>query len=332
MTEIITRENSLKQFLKTIHNTKVTIVTAFATNNESVIETLLQNGNQLTLLVGTINYFSDPAFIDRCMALISENEALLELFVDFREDDSVHWKLYLVEPDIVVIGSPNLTETGLKMKRDIAVHLEDRDLYNQFQALVCKLQEQPLVLSSTHPSFEAELAAYRPKHRQQNLRRVRPIPPEPLSFKTWVEREENQILPLFVWERDFTPQEKKEFEELIKPTILEEYKTVGSTQRPSIAKIGVWIDKIAEAPYEPNMVVLSMKNTGAYAYFDTVHRVMPGKQNRWWLCRVGPKKMPPFELTKPLKALLKEKAAVWHKESKTYLDSNDLRNLAKKLK
>lgn len=94
--DIIQGHNSLRQLLEEIKNKQVTIVTAFATKTEPLIETLLQNGNHLTLVAGTINAFTDPVFIERCRDWAAQKNSHLTFFVDFRGQKSVHWKLYLV--------------------------------------------------------------------------------------------------------------------------------------------------------------------------------------------------------------------------------------------
>lgn len=45
------------------------------------------------MVVGTINSFTSPNFIERCGSEAGSN---LSLWVDLRYHESVHWKLYLI--------------------------------------------------------------------------------------------------------------------------------------------------------------------------------------------------------------------------------------------
>src|SRR3546814_13962083 len=52
------------------------------------------------------------------------------LWVDFRGQRSIHWKLYLIAPKTVIIGSANLTGMGLDLTRDTCVVVKNQSLYD----------------------------------------------------------------------------------------------------------------------------------------------------------------------------------------------------------
>jgi hypothetical protein len=328
--EIIQGEGSLGKFLQGIENKQVTIVTAFASKTEDTIDTLLANGNQVTLLVGTINHFTDPVFFEHCRGLADPKNSRLKLWVDFRGQESVHWKLYLVEPDTVVIGSPNLTRTGLSMLRDTVVRLENEALCQEYQFLVAGLQRQADVLASTHRSFAGRLAEYQKMHRIQMPRPPANLPPG-LGFLDWVSRDDVQGLPIFIWERGITREEYEEFDQEIKPALMDELQVPGSSRETRITVVGWCRAPKRGNPYQVPDVILTMKSNGDLARFVLVEHVRYAK-GKWWLTRRKYARRPgPFTVTPELKAIIRDKAPTWYESGKTYLNSKDLRELEKRL-
>lgn len=329
--EIIHGEDSLKHFLCSIKNSKITLVTAFAIKTQAIVDTLLRNGNQVVLVVGTINYFTDPVFLDHCRSLASQDASRLALWVDFRGQDSIHWKLYLVEPDTVVIGSPNLTTIGLSMKRDTAVQLQNTKLYQDYQSLLAELKRQERVLASTHPRFVRELDVYREAHRWRIARVIVDTPPVS-DFLEWFRQDETQVLPLFMWESGFSREDMEDFKTNVEPVIREEHEALGLSGTPKFAKVGWSAASGRKKPYEEGSLVLKMKCDGDQATFVPVDRVI-FSNGRWWLIRNKNKRRPgPFTLTPELKAIIKRKAEEWYADGKTILDSNDLGELADALR
>ena len=207
--EIIGINNNLDNFLRDVKNSRVDIAVAFASKTEKVIDALTANGNEVFFIVGTINCFSDPVFIRHCQEIAQENPKL-NLAVDFRYDDSIHWKVYLISPDIVVIGSANLTVTGLSMMRDTAVLIEDTNLYNNYQALLSNLRNIKNVVALADNRFDIFLSEYEKKHRL-------PIPTRNIrsgqlpSFTEWFARDESQGLPILIWDQDFDDEYRNTF-------------------------------------------------------------------------------------------------------------------------
>lgn len=83
--------------------------------------------------------------------------------------------------------------------------------------------------------------------------------------------------------------------------------------------------------YAEGEAVLTMRSDGAYITFCTFDRVIYHRK-KWWLCRVkGKQTQAPFKLTPGLKRAIKGKAEDWYNSEKSYLDSQDLRELADQL-
>jgi len=61
--EILDTNNNLIDYLSKLKGKKITIVTAFASGTESIIRDLI-GSNDVELIVGSINSFSSPIFIE----------------------------------------------------------------------------------------------------------------------------------------------------------------------------------------------------------------------------------------------------------------------------
>jgi len=104
---VLGRNSDLKKTLSSFSHRNIKIVTAFASGTEGIVESLLGEGNKVDIVVGTINAFTSPSFIEHCA---SHDDKNLSIHVDFRYESSFHWKLYLVDPNIVIVGSANFTK------------------------------------------------------------------------------------------------------------------------------------------------------------------------------------------------------------------------------
>jgi HKD family nuclease len=318
--EILDTENSLDSFLRSVRNSKIDIAVAFASKTGDLIRTMALNGNQITLIIGTINYFSDPAFIEYCWKLTKRYP--IEFYVDFRENESIHWKLYLVAPATVIIGSSNLTTTGLSMGRDTVVCLRDAKLYQAYQLLLGKLKQNDQVVKSAVPEFAALLAKYKDHHRE-TVRR--PLKRESVSdFVAWVAKPETHILPLYTWYSYTTEEDRQVFADKIAPKMTSEAETDG------VQLIGCYEGEKNVQHYHNDEVILEMESSGILdsIKFCMVNRVTYNS-GRWWLCNFDGNEFPkPFTLTDELRAIIKIKCEDWYKADKKYLDSTDLRELA----
>ena len=261
--EIIGTDNNLENFLLSVSNSRVDIAVAFATKAERVIDVLIDNGNEVFLTVGTINCFSDPVFFRHCQELAQENPRL-NLAVDFRYESSIHWKVYLVYPDIVVIGSANLTQNGLSMVRDTAVRIEDKNLYKKYLKIFSNLRRNVNVVASNDTGFDEFLDEY------EKLHHIRPQTPsfqnvEVPNFATWLTRDESQFLLLLMWGRELTDAEQREYKNKVVPKL-----PLNNGER-NYSLISVLGSKPPD--YYEGKTLLFMSQTGAYAQFKFIYLV-----------------------------------------------------------
>jgi len=319
--EIIGIDNNLDNLLRDVKNSRVDIAVAFATKTEKVIDALIVNGNEVFLTVGTINCFSDPVFFRHCQELAQENSKL-NLAVDFRYADSIHWKVYLISPNIVVIGSANFTKTGLSMSRDTAVHIEDENLYTDYQALLSSLRNENNVVALIDDGFDTLLSEYEKKHRL-------PIPTRNIrsgqlpSFTEWFARDESQGLPILIWDQDFDDEHRNTFENKIVPTL-------DPTDNNGTYFLAAVIFSKPPSYYERNSVLI-LSDKGTYPQFNFINLIMPSN-DKWYLCGIEGAAFPnPFALSPDLKKAIKSSVQKWAKNDKTFLDTKDLQELADKL-
>lgn len=324
-TDILHQNNNLEIFLKSLKNKRIDIVVAFASKTEFLIEAMLKNNNCVNLTVGTINYFSDPIFFEFCKEAASDANSKLSFSVDFRNNESIHWKLYLISPETVIIGSPNLTSIGVSMSRDTAVRINDKILYNNYIELIQKIRNNGSVLDSNNLNFNDLLEKYKESHR------IRSTPSQKagnnisaMDFVSWSSMDESSFLPIFIWENDFTEQDIATFKDEIINQISEDEKV-----QNAISLIGWYRGKKANKPYQNNEVVLHMKNNGSYVRFYEIAFVIYGK-GRWWLCAYKYKRKESvlFAITPDFKEIIKQKVPIWYEKKITYLDSKELRKIA----
>jgi phosphatidylserine/phosphatidylglycerophosphate/cardiolipin synthase-like enzyme len=316
--KIFETNNSLDSFLRLVKNKRVDITVAFASKTEAVIESLLDNGNEVHLTVGTINCFSDPVFFKTCQEIASNNPNL-NLTIDFRYDSSIHWKVYLISPNIVIIGSSNLTTIGLSMRRDTAVRIKNSKLYQQYMENISNLRADNEVVAWDGERFEELLSAYEKQHHKTNPTRNPPIG-KTLSFTAWFAREESQSLPLYLSDCDFTEEEMSEFEEIVSTLKPENTDTNSTGHYP----IGICYKK---SSYVEGAWLLRASHTGASPAFHLIHTIKHHNK-KWWLCGIKRRIQKPFSVSDTnLKQAIIKLAPTWYENGKTYLDSSDLQNL-----
>ncbi|OAE14124.1 hypothetical protein AZH11_01995 [Pseudomonas simiae] len=206
-------ENDLENFLRKQCGRSVTIVSAFASGTVGLLKSIAAK-NDVEVIVGTINAFTSPTFIDQARTLLNRR-----LWVDFRGNTSIHWKLYLISPDTVVIGSANFTKQGVGMGRDTCIVIRNDHLYGEYLQQLEILKSESQVLDGESPCFDDALARHREQHNRnqaalqiahQDSRltsqyRTSKVP----DFDTWT-RQGFMTIPLFIWDEDHTEEIKNE--------------------------------------------------------------------------------------------------------------------------
>ena len=258
--QLLDENSNLEQFLTSIKGKKITIVTAFASGTESLIQTLLENNNQLELIIGTINAFSSPKLIEFCANCENKNISTL---VDFRYQNSIHWKLYLVAPNLVIVGSANFTTTGIQLTRDTCVVIRNKELFDTYAEKVTALKKTDGVINvKDSRSFKIKLKKYCQMHDrcQAGMARTKQY----ATLTQWLEDDTNQSIPLLIWETEHSSETIKKAEEL-----LGQYEDNVFLRDFFTCECGK-----TDLPYTAGDVVLCVKNNGKYLNFFTFDRIV----------------------------------------------------------
>lgn len=306
-------DNDLEKFLLKQSGRSITIVSAFASGTARLLKSIAIQ-NDVEVIVGTINSFTSPKFIDDARQLLHRR-----LWVDFRGNTSIHWKLYLVSPDIVVIGSANFTNQGIGMGRDTCVVIQDSHLFEEYQQQLSLLKSQREVLDGESPGFDDALERHREQHNrnqaalqiaQQGVQstsrsRTRRVPP----FDEWV-KQGFLTIPLFVWDENHTEEIKDEAVRIVNDQEIVTEHAAGNVTKPADFQRRPYRDFLTEVSdgskpsFEPNTVVLATKANGAYMRFMQLDLVVR-KEDLGLDFMIERRKVrypQPFEITQEIKA------------------------------
>lgn len=309
--QILDNHNNLASYLGQLRDRKITIVSAFAAGTEPLLESLRANGNRLEIVAGTINSFTSPDFIEYC---IGESGADLALWVDFRYQKSIHWKLYLIEPDLVVLGSANFTEIGVGLSRDNAVVLQDAALYQDQRARVEQLKATEGVLfSGDSEAFDAELETYRWNHRRMQAGLARTA--QYLDGESWLGEESNQSIPLFIWYSDHSEDSETTAESHLRASSGVDWDDVREFFTYECAE--------GALPYEEGDVVLTARCNGSHIAFYTFDRILY-RDGTYYIYSYRKKRYQvPFNLD-DTKEGLRDEIPRWYEEGRTEMNRADI--------
>lgn len=305
--EILNNKDPLASFLKSVSNKEVIIVSAFASGTEDVVDLLLYQGNRLELLVGTINSFSSPDFLDHCKNIEHDK---FSLFVDFGYQNSTHWKLYLIKPATVIIGSANFTNTGLSLTRDTCVLIKNKLLLESYIQELAKLKSSKNVLDCNDVNFDDVLKKYRENHRRMQSGRVRAG--QAGNATEWLSAEENQLIPIFIWYSKHDKVTKEEANKLFKEDSDEEPSSI-------LRDFFTYDCDEADLPYSQGDMVLCMNSNGAYADFYSFDRILHKDGLNYIYSYKKKRYMRPFKLSKEIKSEIKHRVGYWYEQGITEL-------------
>ncbi|RAP57897.1 phospholipase D family protein [Oleiagrimonas sp. MCCC 1A03011] len=208
--KVIDADSTLKDQIKDISNAHIRIVTAYVTDVLETLQELVSRNCRVEIIVGTIDCFNHPKHLAQIGVLPG-----IDLHVDFRRQNSVHWKLYLLEPFDVIIGSPNFTGRGLKTSRDIAVSFSDQTMFVEFKQRINVLLKAPRVIKFGTAAYQREMAQYEADFEiEQRHRRSAIADGSTPSVSDWLADERNQELKLYVWEDHHQEPEKQRAREM----------------------------------------------------------------------------------------------------------------------
>ncbi len=315
--KILNSQENLASFLEGIREREITIVSAFASGTENVVDLLLDHGNRLELLVGTINSFSSPGFFDHCKKIEDDNFSLL---VDFGYQYSVHWKLYLIKPATVIIGSANFTNTGLSLIRDTCVMIEDKTLLNSYIEELTTIKSSSNVVGCDEKRFESDLRKYRENHRRMQAGRARSV--QTSNGNEWLAVEENQLIPIFIWDSRHTKATIEEAHELLKEDSDEE--------RASILRdFFTYACDEADLPYSQGDIVLCMNSKGSDANFYSFDRILHENGLNYIYSYKQKRYACPFRLSNQIKSEIKNRVGDWYEREITELGRSEIHDLMK---
>lgn len=315
--KILNNEENLVSFLKSVREQEITVVSAFASGTESVVDLLLEHGNKLELLVGTINAFSSPDFFDHCKNVDNDSFSLL---VDFGYQNSIHWKLYLIKPETVIIGSANFTSTGLSLARDTCVLIESRDLLESYIEDLDEIKSSSNVVSRAEAHFDVELQKYRVNHRRIQAGRTRSV--QATDGNEWLSAEENQLIPIFIWDSRHTKTTIDEAHELLSNEI---------DEKPSAILRDFFTYECPEAdlPYRQGDLVLCMNNKGSYSDFYSFDRVIHEKGLNYIYSYKRKRYERPFPLNDEIERQIRNRVEDWYEREITELGRSEIQDLIK---
>jgi hypothetical protein len=302
--KILDASNNLEKILNGFKNKKIKIITAFASGTNALVDRLLENGNDVEIMIGTINSFSSPKFINYC---IDKKSSSLTTYVDFRYESSVHWKVYLIEPNITIIGSANFTKIGVGLARDTMVYIEDDALYSDYIKNYEMLKAIPDVINSSSVDFKKPFKIYIKKHRimQRSLSKLG----SNASLADWLANEANQTLRLFVWDQNHTAESIKKAKSFLDEDEYAEHYSYEVT---------------GDAPlYNEGDIVLTVNDLGKHLKFVRFDRIFVDN-GTCYLCVINGKKPKlPFKIT-TIKAGLKKIVA---RSNQNEIHRDDLESL-----
>ncbi|WP_342245117.1 phospholipase D family protein [Pseudomonas sp. OTU5201] len=310
--EILDYEDSLETYLGELNGKKITIVSAFASGTEPLIDQMIENGNQLDIIVGSINSLTSPDFIEHCL---NESNPDLALSVDFRYQASVNWKLYLIEPDVVIVGSANLTQVGVSLVRDTCTVITDAALHDAYLARVQALKAIDGVMACSHSqAFEDALDSYKQNHRRMQAGLARTA--EYLDSEGWLGDDINQSIPLFIWYSDHSPQSEDEARNHLKSSS-------DGVAWDDVREFFTYECAEGALPYEEGDVVLTARCNGSHIGFYTFDRILY-REGTYYIYAYRKKRYTqPFKLDGD-KELLKDAIPAWYEDGRTEINRADI--------
>ena len=315
--KILNSANNLASFLESIRGQDVTIVSAFASGTENFVDLLINNDNKLDLLIGTINSFSSPDFFEYCTNISNDN---LSLHVDFRYQNSIHWKLYLIKPKTVIIGSANFTNTGLSLLRDTCVVIEDGTLLSKYMEELASIKESSNVINCNQKRFQNFLKNYREHHRRMQAGRTRSV--QAKNGNEWLDEEENQLIPIFIWDSRHTEATIEEAHELLKDDSAEKSASM-------LRDFFTYKCNESDFPYRKGDLVLCMNSNGAYADFYSFDRIVHEGGLSYIYSYKQKRYTRPFRLSDEIKSEIRNRVTDWHKREITELRRSEIQDLVK---
>ena len=213
---------TFRDALRAIRDTDLVIGSAFARTEIQLLRDLASQNRKTRFYVGTQNCFTCADFIKAGADFAKQAGASLSFVVDFRRDESLHWKVALAAPDTVIIGSANFTKKGLALNEDLMAVVQDKNLYMSILKRFGELDSQQGVFDSSSDKFNKAILAYsEAAQKEENARersgsrkrRRNPYSTKPRqlpSLTAWLKSDEARSIPYFDYEFEIDSLEKSD--------------------------------------------------------------------------------------------------------------------------
>lgn len=282
--KILDASATLSSEIANVRDRRVRIVTAYATDVLETLQSLVNRNCRIQLIVGTIDCFNHPEHLAQIGKL-----AGVELWVDFRRQNSVHWKLYLLEPFDVIIGSPNFTGRGLATDRDIAGVVQDAEFYSGLDERIDALLRIPGVTKFGSAAFVREMVQYTVDFENaQQRRRASGVSGAAGSVEVWLSDEGNQELKLYVWEETHTEVSKRRARRMA----TKGRQSAGMPTSPRSPLREFFTMESRRPPFMAGDVVLCCRASGAYMDFYRFDLIERGEDNLLYMIDMRSSKPP----------------------------------------
>lgn len=189
--EILDQKHCLGNELENCKDADIIIVSAFVSRISNHLEKLIKRNKHVSLYTGVLNGFNNPSELKQIYKLAKKNKKF-DFYVNFNGKTSTHWKLYLISPSTIIIGSANYTEVGLETIRDTMLHLKKSEIYEQYKN---KILSDKKYCNSKCEDFITKLNEYKGEYKE--------------SYARDIANEVNVEIPLFVWGHDIPEKKKK---------------------------------------------------------------------------------------------------------------------------
>lgn len=306
--EILDTDNALRAKLQGQTGKDIHIISAFASSTDSMIAELREH-NRVELIVGTMNYFTEPEFIQ---AVRDQPRGREGFWVDFRGSASIHWKLYLISPRTVIVGSANLTNKGVAMLGETSVLIRSKVLYEDYLSRIRVLQAEKHVVPAKSGAFDRRLADYTDLHERHQASRQAQGADKPTgqvlapSLAQWLENDANQSISVFLWENKVEDLLKEKAKRIVDRIRLAAGKGLSTSGRNPYRELFTSHMAAGEkSPFRSGDVALCASIRGGYIGFHKFHIVeRVGNKDLMIELRHEPDAFP-FEITPALKAAIK---------------------------
>lgn len=262
------KKKDLSQQLLSYKNKEIVIVSAFVSGIKDHLIKLIKANKFVRLYTGVLMGFNNPKELLELSEIAKDSKYKKKFCfgVNFDESTSLHWKVYLISPDEVLIGSSNYTNVGIHQDRDIVLGIHDEEVFGKLYSHTLKTEEYT---KATDTLFEQKLREYELNYEKKHLKDSK--------------NEINKRFPLFVWDKEIDNKEKKE--------ILNKLNVQGQTLSKSIDGSSGEIknkdirdyfsyDKGAHDFREGDWVIAT-KSNGAYLDFYQFDRIFSDKETTY---------------------------------------------------